>query len=487
MLKYHSYLTLFLFSILSFQANTQSKLEATLLQFDQDPDLKYATFGFCAIDINKNTIIAQRKPNSALAPASSLKVVTTGTALATLGANHKFKTYLEYDGTIEGGVLNGNLYIKGTGDPTLGSPFMEGVPSVDELMASFVAAIKKKGITKINGAVIGDASYFEPQSIIPTWQWGDIGNAYGAGVYGLNIHDNIYYIVFQRNTRFGATPKIREFRPAVPGLEMQNYVTNAGRRTGDNAYVYVAPYTNNAYVEGTIPLGTGDFEVKGAMPDPPLVAADWLTRSLEAQGVDVSKEASTQRVLKSKYPRTTFHTHYSPTLLEIAKHTNEDSRNMYCEAMIKTIGLKQLQKATRVDGLAAVTDFWRARGVDTRGFFIKDGSGLSARNGVTAKTMAQIMRKMHIDKKNFHDFYNQLAIVGETGTLKRLCAGTSAVGNIHAKSGSMNRIRSYTGYVTTKKGTLLSFSMIVNNYSCSGYMMRKKFERLMIALAELNE
>ena len=160
---------------------------------------------------------------------------------------------------------------------------------------------------------------------------------------------------------------------------------------------------------------------------------------------------------------------------------------MYCEALIKAIGLKRLQKATLVDGLAAVTEFWRSRGIDTRSFFIKDGSGLSARNAVTAKTMAQIMRKMHIDKVNFHDFYNQLAVVGKTGTTQRLCLGTSAVGNIHAKSGSMNRIRSYTGYATTKKGNLLSFSMIINNYSCSGYVMRKKFEKLMIAMAELNE
>ena len=477
----------FLFFILIAQIHAQSNLETTLLQFDQDPDLKYATFGFCAIDINRNRVVAQRNPNKALAPASSLKVVTTGVALATLGADYQFETYLQYDGSLQNGVLSGNLYIKGTGDPTLGSPFMKDVPSTEALMNSFVEVVRKQGIKKINGAVVGDASFFDPQSITPTWQWGDIGNHYGTGVYGLNIHDNLYYIVFQQSSKFGAKPKIKHFRPSVPNLKMENLVTNAGRRTGDNAYVYVAPYGENAYVEGTIPVGSSEFEVKGAVPNPPLLAANLLKNALVEQGIQVSKGATTQRILKARAERNTFYTHLSPKLVDIVKHTNEESRNMYCEALIKAIGLKRLQKATLVDGLAAVTEFWRSRGIDTRSFFIKDGSGLSARNAVTAKTMAQIMRKMHIDKVNFHDFYNQLAVVGKTGTTQRLCLGTSAVGNIHAKSGSMNRIRSYTGYATTKKGNLLSFSMIINNYSCSGYVMRKKFEKLMIAMAELNE
>ena len=157
---------------------------------------------------------------------------------------------------------------------------------------------------------------------------------------------------------------------------------------------------------------------------------------------------------------------------------------MYCETMLKLIGAKVKGLGSTENGIAAVSDFWRERGLDMQGFFMKDGCGLSARNGVSAKTFAEIMRKMYLDKKTFNDFYNQLAIAGLTGTLKNFCKNSSAQNNMRAKSGSMNRIRSYTGYVTIKSGKTLSFSVIVNNYTCSGYMMKKKLETLLIALAE---
>ncbi len=462
----------------------QNKLETNLNSFVADSELQYASISFCAIDIKTNQVFAQRFPNKALVPASSMKVVTTGTALAILGKDYKFKTYLEYSGSISNGTLNGNIYIRGTGDPSLGSPKMDGVISKETLIANFVAAIQKLGIRKINGAIIGDGSFFEAKSIPPSWQWGDIGNHYGAGVSGLNFHDNLYFINFQRSKDYGTTPKIAKTTPKVPYLKFDNQVTSAGSRTGDNAYVYAAPYGTEVIIRGTIPKGSGLFDIKGAVPDPPLLAADQLYRNLQAKGIAVSRKPTTTRVVQKKETRKAFYTYSSPSLLAICKHTNEESRNMYCEALIKAMGKKVKGKGTTTDGVAAVLDFWRGRGLDMQGFFMKDGSGLSARSGVATKTMAQIMRKLYIDKSTFGDFYNQLAIAGKTGTLRNIGRNSAAEGNVHAKSGSMNRIRSYTGYVKTKSGKMLSFSVIVNNYSCSGWAMKKKMEQLMIAMAE---
>lgn len=475
-----------IFFTIPFLIHAQNKIESALQSFEKDLDLKYASIGFCAIDINTNKIYAQRSPTKALIPASSMKVITTGSALAILGSNYKFRTFLEYSGTITNGTLNGNLYIRGTGDPSLASPIMEGVPPLKELLAEFVAAVKKAGIKKINGAVIGDGSYFDDQVMIPTWQWGDIGNHYGTGTSGLNYHDNLYYIHFKKNKDYGATPTVDHIIPNIPQLKFDNRVTSAGSRTGDNAYVYVAPYGTEVTLRGTIPKGSGLFDIKGATPDPSLLCAYDLRNALILAGVSVAKKATTQRLLKMKEGRKKVHTHYSPSLATICKHTNEDSRNMYCEALLKTIGAKVKGMGNTNNGIAAVTDFWRGRGLDMDGFFMKDGCGLSARNGVSPKTFSEIMRKMYIDKKTFGDFYNQMAIAGRTGTLRNMCRNSSAENNVRAKSGSMNRIRSYTGFVTTKGGKKLAFSMIVNNYSCSGYMMKKKLETLMIALAESN-
>ncbi len=426
----------------------QSKLEAALTNLEQDPELKHASISFCAIDIRNNTIYAQRNANKALTPASSMKVITTGAALATLGADYTFDTYLEYSGSISQGTLRGNLYVRGTGDPCLASPIMEGVPDRAALLAKFVAAVQKAGIQRIEGTVIGDGSYFEDQVVVPTWQWGDVGNHYGAGVSGLNYYDNLYYIYFNRTNTFGETPKISHTDPVIPNLTLDNRVTQAGSRTGDNAYVFSAPFGQQAIIRGTIPKGSGLFDIKGATPDPALLL-----------------------------------THRSPKLSAICKHTNEDSRNMYCEALLKAMGAKVKGKGTTDMGIAVVMDLWRTRGLDLSGFFMKDGCGLSARNGVSAKTFAAIMRKMYLDKSSFGDFYNQLAIAGRSGTLRNVGRNSVAENNVRAKSGSMNRIRSYTGYVTTQSGRLLSFSILVNNYSCSGYRMRKKLETLLVAMA----
>lgn len=482
------YKTLLISFLLSFPLliTAQTKIEAALKSFENDNDLKFASIGFCAIDIKTNQVYAQRSPTKALIPASSMKVITTGSALAILGSDYTFKTFLEYSGSISNGTLNGNIYIRGTGDPSLASPIMEGVLTKEALMAEFVAVIKKTGIKKINGAIVGDGSFFDDQALIPTWQWGDIGNHYGAGTSGLNYHDNLYYLHFKKANDYGSTPRVDHTVPNLPHLKFDNRVTSAGSRTGDNAYVYSAPYSSEVTLRGTIPKGSGLFNIKAATPDPTLLCAHDFRKALIAEGITVSKKETTQRLLKNKAARKKIHTYFSPTLATICKHTNEASRNMYCEALLKTIGAKTKGLGSTKNGIATVTDFWRGRGLDMAGFFMKDGCGLSARNGVSPKTFAEIMRKMYIDKSTFGDFYNQMAIAGRTGTLRNMCRNSSAENNVRAKSGSMNRIRSYTGFVTTKGGKQLAFSMIVNNYSCSGYMMKKKLETLMIALAESN-
>lgn len=462
----------------------QTKLQATLQALQNDPELRYASIGFCAIDVANNTLYAAHEPDRALIPASSMKVITTGAALATLGSDYRFKTYLEYSGQLSGGILRGNLYIRGTGDPSLGSPIMEGVAGRQQLMATWVAAIRRAGIQRIEGRIIGDGSHFDNQVLISTWQWGDVGNHYGASVSGLNYHDNLYYLYFERNNTLGATPKISHTDPVLSDYTFDNYVTQAESNTGDNAYIYAAPFTHHATIRGTIPKGSGTFDIKGALPEPALLCAQDLQQALEASGIIVGHAAATVRQWTTVEKRHNIYTHESPTLATICKHTNEDSRNMYCEALLKAMGKKMKGTGSTKDGIAVVMDIWRNRGLDMQGFFMEDGCGLSARNGVSARTFAAIMRKMYLDKDQFGNFYEQLAIAGQTGTLRNVGRNSAADGNVRAKSGSMNRIRSYTGYVTTRSGRLLSFSIMVNNYACSGYRMRKKLEMILIALAE---
>jgi D-alanyl-D-alanine carboxypeptidase/D-alanyl-D-alanine-endopeptidase (penicillin-binding protein 4) len=465
----------------------QNRLETALQEFENDPALEYASISFSAIDIDKNELILSKNPKLSLPTASTMKAITTGTTLALLGPEFKFETRLEYDGEIVNGVLKGNLYIYGMGDPSLASPYMDGVLPLEQLAAKFVAAVKDAGIKRIEGAVIGDGSYYEVASVIPTWQWMDMGNHFGAGVTGLNLHDNLYFLSFYQNPKLDGKPSIKEVSPKVPNLRFYNELKSAAKNTGDNAYIYAAPYGEEAWIRGTIPLGNGTFRIKGAVLDPELFAAEWLRTELIARGVSVSRNAQAQRRFQGSKSRKCFHHHYSPPLKDIILHTNERSRNLYCESFLKTLGLKFKKEATTEAGTAVVLDFWKKRGIDTKGFFMQDGSGLSARNGVPSMVMAQIMRKMYIDKDAFPDFYNLLAVAGKTGTFKSLGKRTSLENNLHGKGGSMNRIRSYTGYIKTKGGRNVAFAIIVNNYDCSGYAIRKKLEKVLLGISELRE
>lgn len=465
----------------------QNRLEMALKEFEQAPELRYASIGFAAIDIDKNELIASRNPEQSLITASTMKAITTSTTLALLGANHRFATYLEYDGYIKDGVLHGNLYFKGTGDPCLGSPYMDDIPSLDDLANEFCEAVRKAGIQKITGLIIGDGSYYDNSIMVPTWQWMDMGNHYGAGVSGLNLHDNLFYMRFQLSASQSRGPKFLGCEPEVPGLEVINELETGKPRSGDQSYIYTAPYHPQAWIRGSLPQGSKKFRVKGAAPNPELFAAHWLWRSLNAQGIRCLRQPVTHRNYKMAEKRRRFHTHYSPPLAQIIQHVNEASRNLYCESFLKTLGKKFKQEASTEAGIGVLMDFWQKRGVSTKGFFMQDGSGLSARNGVPAKTMAQIMRKVYIDQKSFPNFYNLLAVAGKTGTFKYLGRKTALEENLHGKGGSMNRVRSYTGYIKSRSGRRIAFSIIVNNYNCASWTIRKKLEKVLLAMAEYNQ
>lgn len=482
-----SYFYLFLvFLFLPESGQSQSKLQNAIQTLVNDPSLAHASLSVSVIDIESGQLLASHEAHRSLVPASSMKVVTTATALGILGADYRFKTELQFDGTINDGILNGNLYLKGYGDPTLGSTQMEGAAPLDEVMLEFKNSIQKAGIRQITGSVVADASYFEIKSIVPSWQWNDIGNYYGAGPLGLNIHENLYYLRFQQTSRLGATPKVAEISPNIPQLRIENELASAGRGTGDNAYIYGAPFTYVRHVRGTIPIGSRIFSIKGSMPDAPLFAAETLTQTLKNNGINIQHTATTQVRLDQqnvlKRPRQTIFTKRSPILQAIVKRTNMKSVNFYAETLLKTIGAKQKNKGTRVAGIEVVEEFWKNKGLDINGFFIEDGSGLSARNAVTSYQLAKIMQLAAKDVRIYEALFDSLPVGGVSGSLKRMFRGTAAVGKIRAKSGTLKRVRSFTGYATTSSGQQVAFSIIVNNFRGSGGAMRKKLERLMLAM-----
>ncbi|MEZ5014878.1 MAG: D-alanyl-D-alanine carboxypeptidase [Chitinophagales bacterium] len=266
-----------LFAQTKVDATGLAQLQNGLQSLAKDDCLVHANWGFCLMDPATGKIIASHEPEKSLTPASGMKAITTMVALNTLGTEYRYATYLEIDGTLGAdSVLHGNLYIRGTGDPTLGSGRYDSVPKWPKLMEQWLAEIKKKGINHITGNIIADAGAFEDYAVPGSWNWDDIGQYYGAGPYGLNINENAYTIYYSSST---VSATIDSIVPEIEGLTVHSDVTVSG--SSDNAFIYGAPDNYYRYVVGTIPAKRKAYSVNGSMPDPPLFPRVGIKESID--------------------------------------------------------------------------------------------------------------------------------------------------------------------------------------------------------------
>ncbi|MEI6312884.1 MAG: D-alanyl-D-alanine carboxypeptidase/D-alanyl-D-alanine-endopeptidase [Bacteroidota bacterium] len=480
----------FILILLFFVKVTFSQLQNTndvIEKLKLDSVLQHASWGICIIDNSNGNILVDKDKSVSLVPASSTKTITTSSALALLGEDYTYKTQVYYEGQIVNHTLKGNLFIQGSGDPTIGSSKMEQSISEETFISNIIGVLKKFEIQKIEGSVLVDASCFNGFPTPITWNWSDIGNNYGAGSFGFNSRDNEF--VIQCNpTKKNQAPEI-EVSPVIPSLHIINefYCTDTVNN-GDDAYVFGAAYDNNRLLNGPVPLNAA-IKVKGSMPDPPFYFASLLTEKLAASGIEVTGFPATDRTLQHmdalrSEEKNSLYTYVSPPLKDIITATNQMSLNLYAESLLKTISKEINGVATAADGLQLIVQYWKSKGVDLDGFYMKDGSGLSRHNAISPYHFAQILYA--ISKENyFSTFKKSLAVAGESGTLKSLCVGTNAAGKIIAKSGTVERGISYTGYVQSSSGKQLTFCMIFNNYTCTNAILRKKIEQLMVAMSKI--
>ncbi|MEO6903072.1 MAG: D-alanyl-D-alanine carboxypeptidase/D-alanyl-D-alanine-endopeptidase [Bacteroidia bacterium] len=469
-----------------FVYSQNAKLNTEIDNLKNDLSLKNAAWSIYVINNKTSAVIAEYNSNLSLVPASTLKIATTGAALGILGADFVFETKLAYDGSFDAttGFLNGNLYITGGGDPTLESQYFNNKNDASTLVEKWAIILKNKGIKKIEGAIVGDASMFETNATPPEWIWGDIGNYYGAAASGLSYMDNKFTINFS-SSALGSATTINSIDPPIQDLQLINKVTASGKT--DSAFIYGAPYTYYRIADGTIPPYQKNYEVEAAMPDPTLFCAQALQGALKKNGIIVSEKATTVRILNdlTKYTnkkRTTLYTNTSPSLDKIVYWTNFKSLNLYAEHLLKYLSYKKTGLGKEADGTAIVIDYWKKKGVDISGLYMQDGCGLARANTITTKTQAQLLQTIAADN-TFTAIYNSLPVAGNPGHLATFGNGTFAANNLRAKSGYLTRVRGYTGYVKNKKGELLSFAVLANNYTCTPVEMKKKLEKLLTAIA----
>jgi len=485
----HFKLLLFLCLSIAISINGQKyqEINSSVNSYSSTKLLNNAQWALYAKYFDNDEEIIAHNQNMSVAPASGLKVFTSSAALDILGEEYRFDTKLYYDGELSNGSLEGNIIIVGGGDPCLGSDAVDGSLNLNDLMEVWMKAIEDLGIVEINGSILADELNYESNPVPDHWEWIDLGNYYAAPSSALSINDNLYYLYFKPAYKVGDEAKLLRTEPEIPGLNFTNYMKTGDEGSGDNGYVYSAPLHFDAALRGTIPAGTNEFSIKGAIPDPALFAAQYLSKSLNEHYITVKGEPGKVKVRTNYNERNLVFVSVSPPLKDIIYITNKRSNNVYTELLLKAISYKRTGLGSTSDGIIQVENFLKSKSINTDGLLLYDGSGLSRSNAITAKMMVDLL-VANTRSKYFASFHKSLAVVGEPddiGFFRNTGIGTAIEKKAWIKSGVIEGVRSYSGYIENKSGRAIVFSFIANNFNGSGSEVSRIHRELMIKLAEL--
>ena len=453
----------------------------------QAPYMRGASFSLVVKDVQEGKTVYSYDTDRLQSPASVLKTVATATALEILGEDYRYPTTLEYDGILESGTLEGNLYIKGSGDPSLGSSHF--APGQNKFLSTWIAALQKAGIKHITGSVISDESIFDTEGVSIKWLLEDMGNYYAPGSYGISIFDNMYKLSLQTGAA-GTRPVLKGTEPDIPFIRFKNYL-KAAPVSSDSAYIIGAPLDDVRYLYGVLPANREAYVLKGDIPDPALYLARYLTDQLQQKGIRVDGSPSCYRIEVEenrwkKGERKEIVTTYSPTLREIASVCNHVSHNLYADALVKTVGLQYKPRRNEMissfgRGVQVVKEYWEKKGLDVFPLRMNDGSGLAPADKVSAGFMGELLVYMATESAVSDAFIASLPQAGIEGSVRNFLKGSKLQGKAHLKSGGITGVRSYAGYIT-KDGKTYAVAVFSNNYSCPMSRMTRALEKLLLQL-----
>jgi len=465
----------------------QNTIQTAINNFASAPEFTNSSISFLAVDLTSGDRIAAYNPELSIPTASTAKIFSTASAIDILGPNYRPETRLYFDGVIDSlGTLNGNIWIRGGGDVSLGSRFFNDPGKELDFLKKWTDTLQKMGVKVIAGSIIADGSEFGYTGVPYGWAWNDMGNYYGAGPAGICLYDNMIRLKFKTGCLVGSATELISVYPKIDGLIIHNYITSQNV-SGDNAYIYGGPYSLDRFAEGALPLNRPYYEVEGSMPDPEYQLAVEFVKVLTEAGITIKEGPKSVRrndiIVNNRYSTgyKLFLTHKGEKISDIATLTNMRSVNLFAEGLVCLIGYKRVGRGTTDEGLKQIEKYWEEK-ISLNGMFLKDGSGLSRSNGISAVHFCRILKAM-AESKNGNIFFETLPVAGRSGTLTNLCKGQPGQGRVVAKSGTMNRVKSYAGYVNSKSGKKIAFAITVNNYTSNSSAVADKIEKVLNTLA----
>jgi D-alanyl-D-alanine carboxypeptidase/D-alanyl-D-alanine-endopeptidase (penicillin-binding protein 4) len=410
-------------------------------------------FAAMIVSLTRGDTLFSRSADEMMQPASTMKLFSTAVALDRFGPEHTFSTDVLRDGPISAdGTVQGNLYLRADGDPSLSARFFHD-PNLP--MATLAQAVAAAGVKKFTGDLIYDASAFDDRKIPEGWKTTYLGASYAARVSALSLNENLVWVVV---SPAGKVAQVT-LEPVTTTIPMRNNVRLVNGKGGR----IVARRNNDGGIDvsGTIGSLSGPLRYSLVVEDPALFTAGALQAALQNVGI-----AGTGTVRAARTPAnvTKVASVGSPPLSEIVSEMNRESINIVAELLFR-----DASRASAPDGvagadagLANLRDFLSKKvGADPQAIRVFDGSGLSTLDYVTPRTMIQLLSYAHKGPWS-SAFHGSLPVAGESELLRKRMRGTPAEGNLHAKTGTTNTVIGLGGFVTAKDGEILAFSFLYN-------------------------
>ncbi|MEC5425112.1 D-alanyl-D-alanine carboxypeptidase/D-alanyl-D-alanine-endopeptidase [Virgibacillus sp. C22-A2] len=464
------------------EINDDLTIEQKMEEILGDERLDGTVTGVSIMHADTGEMIYSQDGDTRLHPASNMKLLTAAAALETLGADYQFTTEVLTNGSMDGKVLQGDLYVKGKGDPTLLKTDLD----------QFATDLKEQGIHKIKGDLIGDDSWYDDVRLSQDLNWSDEPFYTGAQVSALTISPDDDYDAGTVIVEVSPSETIGE--PANVKVTPENdYITivNDTEMVADSERKDISIErehgSNNIIIEGSMPLNGSNSKSWASVWEPTGYAMDVFKKSLEEQGITL---VGNSKVTMGETPESAhlLTSKKSMPLQELLIPFMKLSNNGHGETLTKEMGKVIHDEGSWDKGLEVIEDVVSGLGVNADTILLRDGSGMSHKNYIPTNDLAQMLYTAQ-DRSWFPAFEYSLPLAGEPerlvgGTLRFRMTSEPAKGNVTAKTGSLTSVSALSGYVTTQDGEKLIFSVLINNYLGSSASMRQIEDAIATELAK---
>ncbi|MBQ6253235.1 MAG: D-alanyl-D-alanine carboxypeptidase/D-alanyl-D-alanine-endopeptidase [Bacteroidales bacterium] len=478
---------------------SRSKAQRYVESVSRNDILRHATLGVFAVTEGGDTLVLWNH-DKRLNPASNMKLITTGAAMHKLGADFKFTTRIGHTGTVRDGVLEGDLYIIGGGDPTIASKDSIAY-AINDLFAQWKGFLDKAGIKRVNGMVIGDGRYFDGLQDRETWTYQDMGTYYGTGGDGLCFHENTIDMRVTAGPAVGSPVSYMLSYPSTPWMRFYFDGKTGKAGTGDELYMYTSEFAPYAEVRGTFAIDRKSRMEGFSNKFGAYTCAHYFREYLIAKGIAVNHGVADTRLGRVRSDLSSLEPGpyaakvddlkilgmtYSPALKKIVRETLLESDNFYAESLFKILGRRLHHSSSPDSCVAAMNDVLKDLGAAADDIRIDDGSGLSRHNFVSPEYIVNFLSAM-MDSPVFGDYIETMGQPGGRHYESRMAGEPEELrSRVHLKSGSMDGVRCFSGYIEPSEGSksdAVIFSVMTNFTTVPASRVDPIIDRIIALLA----